>query len=244
MRLRRFAVLLFIVALSAPNLVQAGVLIGAGAGYKRMLTEIDAAFTKQSGVTVEESFGNMGRIISQAAQGGPIDVIFGDLEFLRAAKGLEVERYIEVGRGRLVLGWPTGVSLNSPQDLKSPSIDRIALPDAKNAIYGKAGTEFLTNSGLLGAVKDKLVHVGSVPQVTAYLVSGEVKAGLFNVTDAIGVRDKIGGYLEIDQKYYSPIKIVCAVLKKPKDKDKEDLKRYLNFLSAPAVKAIVEKYGL
>ncbi|GAB6035653.1 molybdate ABC transporter substrate-binding protein [Fundidesulfovibrio butyratiphilus] len=242
MRLRRIAVVLFIVALYAPSLAQAGVLVGAGAGYKRMLTEIDAAFTKQTGVVVEESFGHMGRITSQAAQGGPIDVIFGDQEFLRAAKGLDVDRYIQVGRGRLVLAWPTGVSLKSPEDLKLPTIDRIALPDAKNAIYGKAGMEFLANSGLLDAVRAKLVHVGTVPQVTAYLVSGEVKAGLLNVTDAIGVRDKIGGYLEIDQKFYSPIKIVCAVMKRAKDN--QNLKRYLEFLATPAARAIVEKYGL
>lgn len=216
--------------------------VGGGAGYKRLITELDAAFTAKSGVAVEETFGHMGHVTAQVKQGGHIDIVFGDLDFLKNVPGFEAERYIEAGRGRLVAAWPKGVSLASPKDLAKPEFDRIALPDTKNAIYGKAGMEFLTRSGLLEAVKPRLVEVSTVPQVTAYLVAGEVKAGFVNLTDAVGAKDKIGGWIEIDQSLYSPIKIVAAVI--PGASNRPEVARYLEFLSSDQAKAILEKHGL
>ena len=57
-------------------------LIAAGAGYKRPLGELCAAFQKQSGIKVEQVYGNMGNIVAQTKQGDDIAIIFGDQAFL------------------------------------------------------------------------------------------------------------------------------------------------------------------
>jgi len=216
--------------------------VGAGAGYKRLLTELNAAFTRQTGIAVEESYGHMGHMTAQARESGRMDILFGDLDFLKKVQGLAFERFVEVGRGRLVVAWATGARLSTPRDLLDPAFDRIGLPDAKNAIYGKAGMEFLTRSGLLESLKARLVEVSTVPQVTAYLVSGEVKAGFINLTDALGVKDRIGGYLEIDQSLYDPIRIVGGLL--PGAQAKPAVAKYLAFMASPEARATLEKHGL
>lgn len=248
MRVRRFAILILTLAvgLECAGMAQAadltGLGMGAGAGYKRLLTELNAEFTRQTGITVEETYGHMGHVTAQAKEGRRMDILFGDLDFLQAVPDLNVERYVDVGRGRLVVAWATGVDMKKPADLLLPAIDRIGLPDQKNAIYGKAGMEFLTRSGMLETLRPRLIEVSTVPQVTAYLISGEVKAGLINVTDALGVRDRIGGYAEVDQSLYTPIKIVGAIL--PGALAKPELAKYLEFMGSPAAKSIMVKHGL
>lgn len=243
MLVRNLVLLLALLALSTAPLARAETVgMGAGAGYKRLLTEVNAAFTRQTGITVEESYGHMGHMTAQARESGRMDILFGDLDFLKHVQGLAFERFVDVGRGRLVVAWAAGAKLASPEGLKAPSFDRIALPDAKNAIYGKAGMEFLTRSGLLESLKPRLVEVSTVPQVTAYLVSGEVKAGFINLTDALGVKDRIGGWLEVDQNLYEPIHIVGGLL--PGAQAKPAVARYLQFLASPEARPLLEKHGL
>jgi len=243
MPIGRIAILLLVLTAATAQAGLAGSIgIGAGAGYKRVFTELNAAFTKQSGITFEETYGHLGQVTTQAREGGRIDILFGDLDFLQNVPGLSIERSIDLGKGRLVVAWATGVAMKKPADLLAPAIDRIALPDAKNAIYGKAGMEFLTRSGMLETLRPRLIEVSTVPQVTAYLISGEVKAGLLNVTDAQGVRDKIGGFAEVEQELYTPIRIVGVLL--PGASSKPEVARYAAFLASPEARSILEKYGL
>ncbi|WP_243312364.1 molybdate ABC transporter substrate-binding protein [Fundidesulfovibrio agrisoli] len=243
MRPRFIAASLLILAVCASGAAHAGpVTIGAGAGYKRLLVELNTAFSAKTGIKIEESYGHLGQITAQAKEGGRFDVIFGDLAFFQTVPGLGELKHAAVGKGRLVVAWAKGAPVKAPSDIAKPAVDRVAIPDAKSAIYGKAGMEFLERSGMLAAVKPKLIEVATVPQVTAYLMSGEVQAGLVNVTDAMGAGDKIGGYAPVDQALYDPILIVGAVM--PEAAAKGDVARYLEFLATPEARAIAEKHGL
>ena len=84
--------------------------------------------------------------------------------------------------------WPIGKApIAADADLSAPGIGRIALPDAEKAIYGLAATEWMKSRGIHETLQAKLITAATVPQVTSYLVAGEVDAGFINVTDAIGV---------------------------------------------------------
>jgi len=218
------------------------VAMAGGAGYKRILTELSAQFTAKTGIAVEQSYGNMGHVTAQAMEGGRLDMVFGDQTFLEGVKGFKADRFIEIGKGRLVMAWAKDAPVANPKDLAKSEVTRVAIPDTKKAIYGKAGLEFLTRSGLLKAVEPKLLMVGTVPQVTAYLVSGEVQAGLLNLTDAMGAAERIGGYVEIDQSQYDPIRIVGALL--PGAASKPQVARFVEFLATPEAQAIARKHGL
>ena len=215
--------------------------IGSGAGYRRPVDELAAAFRKQTGLEVNLVYGNMGRVISQIKSGGVVDVFLGERRFLKAS-GLAFGRSAELGRGRLVLAWPKGGSLASPQDLTRAAVERVAVPDPKKAIYGRAGMEFLANSGLMPRVKPKLLVVGTVPQVSTYLLSGEIDAGFLNLTDVLGLGPRIGGFLKLDEKLYSPLVIMAAVLADAPAPDQAG--RFLDFLATPEARKIVAAHGL
>ncbi|MFH1035490.1 MAG: molybdate ABC transporter substrate-binding protein [Pseudomonadota bacterium] len=215
--------------------------IAAGAGYRRPVSELAAQFQADTGIKVDLVLGNMGQVMSQIKAGAPVDLMLGDQAFLKKS-GLAITTQAELGQGRLVLAHAKGVRLDSPQDLARQDIKRVAIPDQAKAIYGKAGHEFLERAGLAKAVRDKLLVVGTVPQVSTYLISGEVDAGLLNLTDVLGIKDKIGGYLLIDPGLYDPIHIVVGLLASAPRADQA--RRFLEFAASSAARSIVAAHGL
>lgn len=216
--------------------------IAAGAGYKRPINELAMAFERKTGITVEALYGNMGQILTQATQSDRITVIFGDQHFLENAKQVNFIQYLPAGQGRLVLAWAKGKSLSSPEGLIDPTFSRVALPDVRHAIYGKAASEFLNHSGLAAKLQKPLLTVATVPQVSAYLISGEMDAGFINLTEAIAINKRIGGYLEINSAYYEPISIVGAIVK-----GREHIpgvRELSHFLNTEEARAILSKHGL
>lgn len=215
--------------------------VAAGAGYKKMVIELSKAFTGAQGIEVEQIYGNMGQTIAQAKNSGLVDCIIGDKRFLENSD-LELSAMHEVGRGKLVAAFAKGVELKDPLDIVRKDITRVSHPDPKKAIYGRAADEFLHNSGVYKKVKDKLLVVATVPQVSAYVLSKEVDVGFINLTDALGIEDKVGGTLLVDQEYYSPIVIVAGALATAPNANA--LEAFAKFLATDQAKRIAAKHGL
>lgn len=236
------AILLALIMAIASPVFADSLLVAAGAGYKRPVSELATAFEKQTGHRLEQMYGHMGAIVNQTKQNGGIAVIFGDLSYLEKAEGIDFAAFLPLGKGRLVVAWPKGPGLKVAGDLASPRFARIAMPDTKSAIYGIAATEFLQRSGLDAQVRERLQVLATVPQVSAYLVSGEVDAGFINLTEALALQEKIGGYLEIDPSLYAPIRIVAGVIKGYESQ--VVVSTLQQFMSTPEARAILDKYGL
>jgi molybdate transport system substrate-binding protein len=214
--------------------------IASGAGYKRLVTELAATYEARTGKRLDLVFGNMGQVVAQARASGKVQVIIGEQAFLRQS-GLPLASFTEIGRGQLVLAWPKGKPLSGLGDLAKPEVKRVAMPDAAKAIYGKAGSEALARAGLADKVRDKLLVVATVPQVMTYVVTGEVDAGLANLTDALGQAGHIGGYLAVDPALYAPISIGAAVLA---GQQSSDTAAFLDFLASEQGRALARKHGL
>ncbi len=217
-------------------------LIAAGAGYKRPVAELCAAFEKQSGIRVEQMYGNMGNIVAQLKQGGEIGVVFGDHAYLAKVDNVDFADYLPLGAGRLVVAWPSAGKLGKPGELAEARFARIALPNPKAAIYGIAASEFLERSQLAEALKPRLQVVATVPQVSAYLISGDIDAGFINLTEALSIAPKIGGYQEIDASLYTPIRIVGAVVRA--HAQSPAVQALGRFIASPEARAILDKHGL
>ncbi|AFL75319.1 molybdate ABC transporter substrate-binding protein [Thiocystis violascens] len=214
-------------------------LIAASAGYKKPLMEIYDAFGQSYGTKVEAIFGNLQQVLAQTRDSGRVDLVVGEQAFL-ARTGL-FGRDIALGTGRLVLAYGAR-RLSGYQALTDTKVERIALPDPKKAIYGQAATQFLERSGLMPAIKGKLMTLATVPQVSAYLAAGTVDAGFINITDALGLKDKLAGYDEIPVDLYDPPVIVLAF---PKDRpESEAAKAFAAFLGTAESRAILTRYGL
>lgn len=232
---------LFVLLLAGQALAEP-LTIAAGAGYKKLVTDLAAAFETASGTKTELVFGNMGQVTTQAKTSGAIDVLIGEQAFLEKS-GLPFSGTAEIGQGVLVVAWPKGKTLlASPADVAKPEVARLAMPDPQKAVYGKAASEYLEKAGLTGAVAGKLLVVATVPQVTTYLLSGEVDAGFVNRTDVLDLGASIGGFLEVDPALYAPIRIVAESLAEAKNP--EGAKAFAAFLATDAAKAIAVTHGM
>lgn len=214
--------------------------IAAGAGYKKPMLKLYQAFTSETGVEVTPIFGNMRAVTSQVKNSGRVSLAVGDKGFLHRS-GL-FERFIPLGRGKLVLAWAGTPPAEGYQALAGDSIQRVAQPDPKKAIYGRAASQFLEHSGQGGKLGDRLVVTATVPQVSSYLVAKSVDAGFINLTDALTLTDKIGGYTELPSDSYEPIHIVAGLVKG--QGETPAVKTFLAFLDTPAAKRILEEAGL
>ncbi len=245
-RLRNAAFVLTLTFVFAASLVSAAlagdaVTVAAGAGYKKLVTEQAKAFTGATGVEVRQIFGNMGQVTAQAEQSGAVDLVIGDKRFLDATT-LPFDQEYLIGKGKLVAAVPKGSAITSLSAILDPSVKRVAMPDPKKAIYGRAASEYLESAKMAGKVGDKLLVVGTVPQVSAYVVSGEVDLGFINMTDALGIKDKVERILDVDESMYKPIRIVAKSLKDAPDADAA--KKFGEFLQSEEARKIAAKHGL
>ena len=78
-----------------------GLLVAAGAGYKRPLAKVYQRFSQESGITLDAIFGNMQQVIAQVERSGRIGVAIGDKSFL--ARSAFFDAFVPLGQGRLVI---------------------------------------------------------------------------------------------------------------------------------------------
>ncbi|MGD9888777.1 MAG: molybdate ABC transporter substrate-binding protein [Halothiobacillaceae bacterium] len=213
-------------------------LIGAAAGYKKPLEALAQHYTASEEHALRRFYGNIGQIITQSERDGRVDVLVGDAAFLDQAPFAIAQR-VDLGVGRLVLAWAKGVELKQVKDVQT--LGRVALPDARQAIYGRAANAFIRHENLSFVVPPKVLS--TVPQISAYLRSGEIDAGFINLTEALALGDSIGGYFELPESSYAPILIQAAVPAK-NDADSTEVDAFLRFLQSPPAQKILKGYGL
>ncbi len=102
----------------------AGLLLMAGAGYKRPVEALCADFTRDTGIPVERSYGNLQQIFAQARASGRVDVLIGDADFIDHAKDLNLPQRQTLGQGKLVLAWRRKLlGRRSPDPITDPVRD-------------------------------------------------------------------------------------------------------------------------
>ncbi|PSM52299.1 ABC transporter, periplasmic substrate-binding protein [Campylobacter blaseri] len=210
--------------------------IAAGAGYKKMTLELLQNFKNQN--KIEAIFGNMKQVTTQA-KNQDITLIIGDKRYLDSSN-LDKIGEQKIGNGKLVLIYPKNTEIKSINDLTNENIKKVALPDSKKAIYGIASSQALKSANL--DIENKLLFVSTVPQSASYVLSGEVDAGFINLSEALSIKDKIGGMVKVDESLYEPIQIIA--LKLDSCSKFEVCGEFLEFLQTKKAKEIISKYGL
>lgn len=236
--MKKFLILLCCILLG--DVIADDLKIAVGAGYKKPVQEVLKLY-EESHSHVDVLYGNMAQIFAHAKQ-AEISLVIADKKFLEKQKELNFVHYQKIGDGIAVIAYAKGVVFDTIEDLKQERIQTIAMPEAKKAIYGDVGMEFLIHTQLYESVKNKLLLVATVPQVSSYVNTHEVDVGIMNLTAALDNIDKIGGYIKIPQTDYAPIEIVAGSLQAC-ETDKTCYE-FLSFLQTPKAKAIFVKYGL
>lgn len=237
--IRTLVVTTLFVFLLASIAQAANAVLASGAGYKKMINALNAAYTQATGQSVDLLFGNMARVTTLAKQSGNVDIVLGDKSFLDRAE-LDLAARQSLGQGKLVLAFAKNGTCSSLADLDTAG--RIALPDTKKAIYGKAARQYLETTKRLPAIKARLVEVSTIPQVFSYLATNEVDMGFMNLTHTLNVADKLGGYVVIDENDYSPILILAGLLSE--SPNAKEARMFLRFLATPEAQAIMRENGM
>ena len=241
---------LFAVAAAAePAAAEQTITVFAAASLKNALDDIDAAFTKATGVKITASYEASSALARQIEAGAPADVfISADLRWMDYAaskKLINPDTRVNLLGNKLVLIAPADSKLSNVKiekgfdTAKLAGDGRIAMADVKAVpagLYGKAALESL---GAWAAAEPKLAQAENVRATLAFVARGETPIGIVYETDAkIEPKVKIVGVFPDDS--YPPVTYPVAQTASSKN---PAVGKYLDFLRTQAAKAVFERYG-
>lgn len=220
----------------------------AAASMKNALDDVNAAYTKATGVKVASSYAASSALARQIEQGAPADVfVSADLKwmnYLAEKKAIKGDTRINLLGNKLVLIAPKDskigtVTIGQGFDLAKLAGDgRIATGDVKAVpagLYAKAALEKL---GAWQAAEPKLATADNVRAALLLVSRGEAPLGIVYETDAkVEPGVKIVG--TFPDNSHEPIiyPVAATATAKP------DATSYLAFLRTKTAKDIFEKYG-
>jgi molybdate transport system substrate-binding protein len=240
-----FAVL---AATPRPATAEDTITIFAAASLKNALDDVDAAFTKATGVKVTASYAASSALAKQIEAGAPADIfISADLSWMDYVAGKNLikadSRYNLLGNKLVLIAGQdsklSGVTIAPGFDIAKLAGDgRIAVADTKAVpagLYAKAALEKL---GSWAAAEPKLAQAGNVRATLAFVARGETPIGIVYETDA-KVEPKVKIVGTFPDGSYPPVTYPVAATANAKS----DTVKYLQFLRGNGAKAIFEKYG-
>jgi molybdate transport system substrate-binding protein len=226
------------------------IIVAGAADLNAALTEIAAAYQKQTGQTVKLSFGSSGNLFTQIENGAPFDVFFSaDMDYPKRliddgfADGPSLHRYAV---GRLVLWVPASSSLDLEHRgmdvLLNPSVKKVAIANPQHAPYGRAAVAALRHFELYEKVADRLVLGENVSQAAQFVESGNAQAGIVALAHARAPAMKgKGRYWEIPADTYPALDQGVVVL--AHSQNKKEAAAFLDYVRTAGAAAIMQRYG-
>ncbi|MET0867413.1 MAG: molybdate ABC transporter substrate-binding protein [Pseudorhodoplanes sp.] len=220
----------------------------AAASMKNALDDVNAAYTKATGIKVVSSYAASSALAKQIESGAPADIfVSADLkwmDYLADRKAIRASTRSSLLGNKLVLIAPKdskigNVTIAQGFDLATLAGDgRIATGDVKAVpvgVYAKAALEKL---GSWAAAEPKFAMADNVRAALLLVSRGEAALGIVYQTDAkVEPGVKIIG--TFPEGSHPPITYPVAAT----ENAKADVAAYLEFLRDKAARQIFEKYG-
>ncbi len=248
------ATLLLLIALGMmgpPPLAQAqekSITVFAAASLKNALDDVNAAFTKSTGIKVVASYAASSALIKQIENGAPADVFASaDLDWMdygAQKKVIKDDTRVNLLGNRLVLIAPKdskigNVTIAPGFDLAKLAGDgRIVTADVRAVPVGKYAKAALEKLGAWAAAEPKFAMTENVRAALTLVARGEAALGIVYETDAkVEPNVKIVGAFPADS--HPPIVYPVALTANAKP----EAAQYLAFLRSQAAKAMFEAHG-
>ncbi len=223
--------------------------LAAAADLQPVLPPILNQFEQKTGIHVLASYHSSATLAMQIVNQAPFDLFMAaDMSYpqyvIDRGRGAS-STPVPYAHGTLVL-WTrnnSGVSHLSLKALRGKSIRTIAIANPKHAPYGRAAQQTLIHTGLMPAVKSRLVVAENIAQAAQYADSGNAQVGFISLTSALTPRlRKDGHYVHIPQQDYAPLIQGAVVIKGAADAAAAH--RFLKFLASPHIRAELAAAGL
>ncbi|HXJ60711.1 MAG TPA: molybdate ABC transporter substrate-binding protein [Verrucomicrobiae bacterium] len=246
-RLRAILQLVALVILGCTSHVTAATInVFAAASLTESLKEIASSYEQQTADKVVFNFGASSFLARQIEEGAPADIFFSADE--AKMEGLEKKGLIiaETRKSRLsnslviVVAAKQGAAIETPKDLATDKVKRLALAETKTVPAGIYAKEYLQAQNLWPAVQAKVVPTENVRAALAAVEAGNAEAGIVYKTDAtISKRVKVA--YEVPASDSPAISYPMAVVKE--SKQLEAAKRFLKHLDSEPAGRVFEKFG-
>ena len=222
--------------------------IFAAASMKNAVDDINAAFTKQTGIKIVSSYAASSALIKQIEAGAPADVFASaDLDWMdygTQKKLIKDDTRVNLLGNKLVLIAPKDSKIDSVAI--APGFDlakligdgRIATGEVRSVPVGKYAKGALEKLGLWASVENKFAMADNVRAALAFVARGEAVLGIVYETDAkVEPGVKIVGAFPADSHPPIIYPVAATATAKP------EAAAYLAFLRSSTAKAVFEKYG-
>ena len=167
---------------TTPGATETSILVYSGAGLKKPMNEIGAAFTEKTGINVEYNFAGSGTLISQMelSRKGDAFIPGGTPDYRIAQdKGLVGEPgYVAYHVPIIAVQKGNPQNITSVDDFARPGL-KIALGGAESTAIGRAGDKLFQKHGILDAVeKNVVLRAPTINEVVVAMNMGTADAAL------------------------------------------------------------------
>ncbi|QBX35299.1 molybdate ABC transporter substrate-binding protein [Paracoccus liaowanqingii] len=203
---------------------QTAPVVAAASDLQFALTEIAAAFTRDTGQSVRLSFGSTGNFARQIRAGAPFELFLAADESFVAdldTEGLTEDAGDLYALGRIVLIAPKGSALTPDprmddlaRMLAEGRITRFAIANPDHAPYGLRAREALMARGLWDDIRPALVLGENVSQAAQFALSGDAAGGIIALSLALAPElAERGEFALIPQDLHAPLRQRMVLLK-------------------------------
>ncbi len=224
--------------------------IAAAADLRLALTEVAAAFTRDTGQKVSLTFGSSGNFYRQLQQGAPFQLFLSadeDYVLALAKAGKTVDRGTPYAIGRLAVVAPKGSSMQVDSNLaglraalRAGQITRFAIANPAHAPYGKRAEEVLRRGQLWEPLTGKLVLGENVSQALQFATAGGAQGGIVAYSlvldPAFALRAR---YALIPAAWHRPLRQRMVLMKAAGPV----AQRFYRYIQQPAARRIFVRHG-
>lgn len=221
--------------------------VAVAANFSGAMTEIVAAFEKQTGHTVKLSFGSSGKFYAQIVNGAPFQAFFSADQ----AKPEALERNGEIvpgsrftyAVGALVL-WSAREDLVDPEGkvLGTGRFGKLALANPRLAPYGEAAAEVLRRLGLEQATRGRWVEGENIAQAYLFVRSGGADLGFVALSQVLDEGEiRRGSAWRVPAELHEPIRQDAVLLRS--GTQSEAARALLEFVKGPVAREIILARG-
>jgi molybdate transport system substrate-binding protein len=220
----------------------------AAASIKTALDDINAAYTKKTGIKITVSYAASSALAKQIEQGAPADVFASAdtdwMDYAIGKKSISEPTRVNLLGNSIVLIAPKdsridNVSIGQGFDLAKLAGDgKIATGDVKSVPVGKYAKAALEKLGSWQAAEPKFAMADNVRAALTLVSRNEATLGIVYSTDAkVDPGVKIVGTFSADSHPAIIYPLAATATAKPETAD------YLAFVRSAAARNIFEKYG-
>ncbi len=247
---RRFVLIGIALGTATPAMAQDVPNIAAAADLRVALTDVAAAFKRNTGQEVKLTFGSSGTFFQQIRQGAPFQLFLSAdeqyaIDLAKSGKAANAGKLYAIGRLAVVAPKGSPLMLDSNltglrSALARGQITRFAIANPDHAPYGERAREALQHIKLWQLLAGKIVMGENVSQALQFATAGGAQGGIVSyalvLDPAFAAR---ASYKLLPATWHKPLRQRMVLMKGAS----ATAQRFYAYVQQPAARRILARYG-